>query len=126
MHTTHGLLFEVDRDGDNFFMELKAIGKLTHQDYERITPLIDDALDGVANPKVNVYFDGSEFEGWELQAAWDDLKLGLKHGKKFHRIAIYGNQRWMDIVAKIGSWFISGEVKCFDTPFDALAWLRED
>ncbi|MDO6708855.1 STAS/SEC14 domain-containing protein [Photobacterium sp. 1_MG-2023] len=125
MHTKHGLLFEVDRDGDYFFMELKAVGKLTHEDYEQITPLIDDALAEVEDPIVNIYFDGSEFEGWELQAAWDDLKLGLKHGKKFRRIAVYGNQKWMDMMAKVGSWFISGEVRRFDTPFDALAWLRE-
>ncbi|UTM59259.1 STAS/SEC14 domain-containing protein [Photobacterium sp. CCB-ST2H9] len=126
MQTTHGLFFEVDRHDDNFFMELKAVGKLTHEDYEQITPLIDEALAGVEHPKVNVYFDGSEFEGWELKAAWDDLKLGLKHGKKFHRIAIYGDKKWIDVMAKVGSWFISGEVKCFDTPVDALAWLRED
>ena len=65
-------------------------------------------------------------EGWELRAAWDDFKIGLKHGNEFKRIAIYGNKNWQEITAKIGSWFISGEVKYFDDEGDALAWLSAE
>jgi hypothetical protein len=31
------------------------VGKLTHEDYNTITPLIDSALDGVKDPKVKVF-----------------------------------------------------------------------
>ena len=57
--------------------------------------------------------------------AWDDFKLGLKHGNEFEKIAIYGNKNWQEITAKIGAWFISGEVKYFESEDDALAWLNE-
>ena len=62
-------------------------------------------------------------QGWELRAAWDDFKLGLKHGSEFEKIAIYGNKNWQEIVEKMGGWFISGETKKFDNETDALAWL---
>ncbi|MDX1302984.1 STAS/SEC14 domain-containing protein [Photobacterium sp.] len=125
MADSHGLTMVVERDDDNFLMELKAKGKLTHADYEKITPEMDQVLEGISEPTVNIFFDGAEFEGWELQAAWDELKLTLKHGKKFSKIAVYGNKRWLDMMSHAGSWFISGEVKYFEEPMKGLAWLRE-
>jgi len=120
----HGFSIGIERVNDEFFLTLKAVGKLTHEDYEVISPMIDSALEGVKEPKVKVLFDGTELEGWELRAAWDDFKLGLKHGSEFYKIAIYGNKNWQEMAAKIGTWFISGEVKYFDHYDDAVAWLN--
>lgn len=121
----HGLTIGIERVDDSFFLSLKAVGKLTHEDYEIITPMIDAALNEVKEPKARVLIDGTEMEGWELRAAWDDFKLGLKHGSEFEKIAIYGNKNWQEITAKIGSWFISGEVKYFESSNDALTWLNQ-
>jgi hypothetical protein len=121
----HGISIGIVRAGSNFFLSLKAIGKLTHEDYEVITPMIDSALATVKQPKVDVLIDGTELEGWELRAAWDDFKLGLKHNNEFNKIAIYGNKNWQEISAKISSWFISGEVKYFENLEEATHWLSE-
>jgi len=121
----HGLSIGIERSASQFFLSLKAVGKLTHEDYKVITPMIDSALNAVKVPRVKVLVDGTEMEGWELRAAWDDFKLGLKHGNEFVKIAIYGNKNWQEIAAKIGAWFISGEVKYFENEDDALSWLNE-
>jgi SpoIIAA-like len=123
--TRHGLSIGIDRVGDEFFLSLTAVGKLTHADYETITPIIDSALDGVQEPKVKVLVNGTEMEGWEPRVAWDDFKLGLKHGSEFEKVAIYGNKHWQEITAKIGSWFVPGEVRYFESCNDALDWLQE-
>jgi hypothetical protein len=123
--TRHGLSIGIERVGNEFFLSLKAIGKLTHEDYKTITPMIDSALEGVKDPKVKAFFDGTELEGWELRAAWDDFKLGLKHGGEFDKIAILGNKKWQEYTSKIGSWFVSGEVKYFEDESEALAWLQK-
>ncbi len=120
----HGLSIGIERIEQKFFLTLKAVGKLTHEDYELINPLIDSALDGVKNPKVTVFIDGSELEGWSPRAAWDDFRLGLKHGNEFDKIAIFGNKKWQSYAAKIATWFTSGEVKFFDDSRDALEWLQ--
>lgn len=119
----HGLSIGIERVNKNFFLKLAAVGKLTHEDYQKITPMIDSALQQVDDPEVKVLIDGTQLEGWELRAAWDDLKLGLKHGSEFTKIAIFGNKKWQQITAKVGSWFISGEVKYFETEEAALEWL---
>jgi len=120
----HGLSIGSERVDDDIFLTLKACGKLTHGDYETIMPMIDSALSNVKDPKVKVLVDGTEWGGWELRAAWDDLKLGLKHNNDFDKVAIFGNKNWQEIAAKVGSWFISGEIKYFDNQDEALAWLN--
>lgn len=121
----HGLSIGIERIDNAFFLSFKAIGKLTHEDYEKINPMIDSALEGVTDPTINAYIDASELEGWEIRAAWDDFKLGLKHGSQFNKIAIFGNKKWQEVSAKIGSWFISGEARYFEDADSALKWLHD-
>ena len=120
----HGLSIGMERLDDEFYLTLKAVGKLTHADYQVITPLIDAALEGVKQPRVKALIDALEMDGWELRAAWDDFKMGLKHGSEFVKIAIVGHKRWQELIAKIGAWFISGEVQYFESVEDAVAWLE--
>lgn len=121
----HGLSIGIERASNTVFLSIKAVGKLTHSDYEFITPLVDSAIACIQESKIDVLLDGTELVGWELRAAWDDFKLGLKHKKQFHRIAILGNKKWQQIGAKAGNWFISGEVRYFEESSDALLWLAE-
>lgn len=123
--TKHGISIGIERINNHVFLGLKAVGKLTHADYELITPMLESALSQVTAPEVKVLIDGTELEGWELRAAWDDFKLGLKHNNEFRKIAIYGNKNWQEIAAKIGAWFISGEIKYFENVADAVSWLSE-
>jgi len=121
----HGLSIGIERMGNDFFLTLKASGKLTHDDYNKINPMVDAALEGIKDPKIKAYIDVSQLEGWEARAAWDDFKFGLKHGSQFENIAILGNKKWQEYSAKIGSWFVSGEVKYFEDEDTALSWLQE-
>ena len=121
----HGLTIGIERVNNNFFLSFKAIGTLTHEDYEAITPLIDNALKGIKKPHINALVDITEFDGWEPRAAWDDFKIGLKYGFDFDKIAIYGKNRLLEYGLKITSWFMGGEVKSFDTQEEALEWLRQ-
>ena len=122
----HGLSIGIERVDDNFFLSLKATGTLSHQDYQVITPMIDAALKEVSSPKVKAIVDVTEMQGWELRAAWDDFQLGLKHGSEFEKVALYGNKHWQEIIAKVGTWFISGEIEYFEDYKRAIAWLNEE
>ena len=82
----HGLSIGIERDNNQLFLFLEVIGKLTHEDYGIITPMLESALEGLTEPKIRVLIDAFAMEGWEPRAAWDDLKLGLKHGNEFERV----------------------------------------
>ncbi|MGI2171388.1 STAS/SEC14 domain-containing protein [Shewanella sp. MF05960] len=120
----HGLSIGINRIENVFFVTLKAVGTLTHEDYLVITPMLEGALSQVDQPKISLLLDATELEGWDLRAAWDDLQLGLKHESEFERVAIWGNKTWLDWATKMGSWFMSGEMKYFEDQHDALKWLR--
>lgn len=120
----HGLSIGIEHVNTHIFITLKAVGKLTHEDYKIITPMIDAAIAEVKAPDVKMLIDATEMEGWELRAAWDDFKLGLSHNNDFKKIAIYGHKTWQKTTAKIGSWFVSGEVKFFENLDDAVQWLQ--
>ncbi len=120
----HGLSIGINRVDDEFFLFLKTVGKLSHEDYEKINPMIDNALIGIKDAKIKALIDATQLEGWELRAVWDDFKLGLKHGSEFEKIAIYGNEKWQEYISKIASWFISGEVQFFKNEDDAIKWLK--
>ncbi|WP_248618489.1 STAS/SEC14 domain-containing protein [Hydrogenovibrio marinus] len=121
----HGLSVGIARIDNQFFMTLTAKGKLTHEDYQLITPMLNHAIEGIEQPKINLFVDATELRGWELHAAWDDFNLGMTHGKSFEKIAIYGNKKWQEWAAKIGSWFIGGEAKFFEDKDVALQWLHD-
>lgn len=120
----HGLSIGIERVDDDFYLTITAVGKLTHQDYEVMTPMIDSALEGVDRPSIKAFVDARELEGWEARAAWDDFKIGVKHGRYFDRTALLGNKKWQEVGAKIGGWFTGGEVKFFDDEDAALTWLK--
>ena len=122
--TEHGLSVGIRRIDGEFFLRLEVLGKLSHEDYQVLVPMLESAIKGIANPSIKVLVECRYFEGWEPRAAWDDFKLGVKHRKDFKKIAIVGDQPWEKAVAKIGSWFIDGEMMFFEDVKPALAWLE--
>ncbi|EGQ8079852.1 SpoIIAA family protein [Vibrio diabolicus] len=121
----HGITIGIERIGSESVLVFKATGKLTHKDYEAIVPVLDSSLKGINSKHIKMLVDITEFSGWELRAAWDDFQLGLKVGFNIEKIAIYGDKNWQELAAKIGSWFISGEIESFGSYESAVQWLTD-
>ena len=122
----HGISIGITRVEDNFFMKLKIAGTLTHQDYEMMVPMIENALQGVKEPKVQLLVDALNLKGWETRALWDDLKFGLNHMSDFAKIAFVGNKDWEEYAIKISSWFMSGDIEYFTNMDDAIVWINTE
>jgi len=50
--------------------------------------------------------------------------LVLKQNNEFQKIATYGNKNWQKISVKIGAWFVTGEIKYFESLDEALLWIN--
>lgn len=123
----HGISIGIERHGDDdFFVAVKAIGTLTHQDYEMMVPVLESALEGVKDPDIFALVDVTELEGMELKAAWDDIKLEVKHIRHFEKIAIVGKTTLQEVLAKLANWFTPAEVRFFVDNGDAIAWLKNE
>lgn len=122
----HGISIGIERYGDDdFFVAFKAIGTLTHQDYEMMVPVLESALVGVKDPDIYALVDVTELQGLALQAVWDDVKLGVKHIRHFEKIAIVGKTTLQEVLAKLANWFTPAEVRFFVDNTDAVAWLKD-
>lgn len=120
----HGIGIALKRIGGTLFVEMALMGKLTHGDYAQFVPMIDNAMKGTPDIKMNMLVDLRQLEGWELEAAWDDFRFGLNHRNDFEKLAIVGNAAWQKIAAKLSGWFVSGETRYFGDKEAALAWLE--
>ena len=108
------------------FVELRALGKLSHEDYQTIAPMIEDAIAASDDNCVDLLADLREFEGWEARAAWDDFKLGMKYRKSWRRIALVGNKKWEQVAARVAGWVIVGQTRYFEDIDAALHWISSE
>ena len=124
MQITQNMAIDIVPNGAVLDVTLKATGKLTHADYEVMIPMLTQAITAMPNVKVNMLLDATEFEGWELEAAWDDFKFGMEFKDTFLKIAIVGTKTWQEYLAKMGNWFMDGKVKFFYNLDEAKAWIK--
>lgn len=119
----HGFTLHFDRTAPRTIVILHAYGTLTHQDYLTMTP----SLEGIIKQLQEVYLllDCQHLKGWQLQAAWDDFRLGMKHHSHFKKIAILGDEKWLQVASKVAGWFVDGEVKILTDLDQARDWLYQ-
>ncbi len=100
-------------------------GKLHDADYATLVPATEAAV--LAEGKVRFFVQFDDFHGWDLPAAWDDIKFGARHYSDFERIAVVGERKWEEWMATLWKPFTKATVKYFDaSEADAAwVWLRE-
>jgi hypothetical protein len=103
----------------------RMTGKLTDADYKAMEPEFEKTIEKFG--KIRLLWHLEEFKGWEAKAVWDDYEYWRKYGKNMELVAMVGNKRWEDWMAKLAKLFMKGEVKYFDESQldDAWAWVRE-
>ena len=92
---------------------LEAIDDVEKEDYENVVlPAIEAAV--AEHGKVRlVYVLGPEFDDYEGEAVWEDLKLGARHTTAFERIAVVTDARWAGPAIKIFSVLWPGQARAF-------------
>jgi SpoIIAA-like len=98
---------------------LEAVDDVEKEDYENvIVPAVNAAI--AEHGKVRlVYVLGHEFDDYEGEAVWEDLKLGVRHPASFERMAIVTDARWAGPAIKIFSVLWPGQARAF--PLSELA-----
>ena len=116
---------ELTTDVDAETLEVTASGKLSKQDYERFEPAVDALIDACG--KIKVLFMMHDFHGWNLGAAWEDVKFAAKHFRDIEKIAMVGDKAWEKWMATICKPFTMSSVKYFQVGQEEAArkWLVE-
>jgi hypothetical protein len=92
---------------------LEAVDDVEKEDYENvILPAVDEAI--ARHGKVRlVYVLGREFDEYEGEAVWEDLKLGVREPTSFERIAVVTDARWAAPAIKVFSVLWPGQARAF-------------
>jgi hypothetical protein len=100
-------------------------GKLHDEDYKTFVPMIDGAV--AKYGKVRLLAQFHDFQGWDLHALWDDIKFSTTHCTKIDRIALVGDKKWEQWMAKVCKPFTMAKIRYFDVSEMAAAetWLAE-
>jgi len=104
---------------------VRVSGKLAQADYAHFVPELDRLVQ--KHGKIRLLFDMTDFHGWEVGAAWEDLKLGLKHFSDIERLALVGETKWQHGMATFCKPFTRAAVRYFDhvDAAGARKWLDE-
>ena len=78
-------MIKIISDLPNNVLGFESSGTVTGEDYETVLiPAVEEKLK--AFPKVRLlYHLGSEFTGYDMEAMWDDAKIGFKHLKAWEK-----------------------------------------
>ena len=102
-------------------------GRLTEEDLKRMHALLHDRLAEAEKPGLVV--DLTSFEGYQdLAALREDAKMDMAHRNDFSRIALIGDQKWMEWGAALAGALTRAEMRWFDSSESDAAkdWARHE
>ncbi len=101
------------RDMPAGVLGIEAIDDVEKEDYQNVlVPAVETALAEHGKLRL-VYVLGHEFDEYEGEAVWEDLKLGVRHPTSFERVAIVTDARWAGPAIKIFSVLMPGQARAF-------------
>lgn len=106
---------------------LEAVDDVEKEDYANVVvPAVEAAI--AEHGKVRlVYVLGHEFDEYEGDAVWQDIKLGARHPGSFERIAVVTDARWAGPAMKVFSVLWPGQARAFPLAEleDAKRWAAD-
>ena len=98
----------------------KLSGKLHDEDYKTFVPMLDNTISAQGKLRLLAWFH--DFHGWDLHALWDDIKFSTTHCTKIERIAMVGEKKWEEWMAKVCKPFTMAKIKYFQASEIEAAW----
>lgn len=114
----------IEHEHDRNRIVVRASGTLTTQDYKHAVPELNHALELSEGP-LRLMIRLENFQGWELDALWKELKFDVSHIGDFERVAVVGEsdlEKWGTVLSAP---FTSADMRFFPTEQEDKAedWL---
>src|ERR1700691_1727645 len=120
-----GTVIEILKDLPEGIVGVRAIGKVSKEDYEKVlVPLFDEARREGRHLRF-LYQLGPQFEGFTPGAAWEDAKIGLHSLRLFDGCAVVSDAGWIRESTRGVGFFMPCPVRIFgnkELP-KAIGWL---
>lgn len=119
-------MIQILEETDGNVVATRATGKLEKSDYDIILPVLKEKEKEYE--KISWYFEMQDFEGWDLNAAWKDLKFDVKHANQLEKVAMVGAKDWEEKLTGLMKPFTSADIRFFDSNEKEKAknWIRNE
>lgn len=119
------MTIQLNEENGGKIITVQVSGKLEKADYQHFVPEFERLVQ--QNGKLRLLFDMNAFHGWEVSAAWEDLKFGMKHFSDIERLAMIGEKKWQHGMATFCKPFTNATVRYFDKAqaVEAQKWLAD-
>jgi hypothetical protein len=116
---------QLNEENGGKILVVHVSGKLAAADYADFVPEFERLVRQYG--KLRVLFDMVGFHGWEGGALWEDIKFDIKHFADIERLAMVGETRWQQGMAKFCKPFTKAMIRYFDhaDAAEARKWLGE-
>lgn len=123
INQTSNISLNVQRHHSTLVLSMKPFGRPSSEDFQKLSAMIDRAVYAIHCQDVALLVDLSELTSVSTKSAWNELLHGLKVGPEFKRIAVYGHNRWHNVMISSLSWLISPNLKVFRHKQEATDWV---
>ncbi|MDC8003090.1 STAS/SEC14 domain-containing protein [Aureisphaera galaxeae] len=75
--------------------------------------------------KINLYLEDSGIESFTLNAVFIATLFPIEHAKRFHKIALVTNRRWIHMLGNLDTLIAKVNIRNFTTEerMNAMAWI---
>jgi len=116
---------QLKEEDDGKSLVIHVSGKLAKTDYPDFVSEFERLVR--QHGKLRVLFDMTGLQGWDVGAAWEDTKFGIKHFADIERMAMVGDRKWQHGMAVLFKPFTKATIRYFDQPdaAEARKWFDE-
>lgn len=109
--------------GENGIVTVKVAGRLTMADYERFVPALERLAE--ARGPLHTLIELGNFEGWDAEGLWEELRFDVSHQDDMGQVAIVGDKAWQEWGTWFSKPFFKAEMKYFARGGEGAArrWL---
>ncbi|WP_026073240.1 STAS/SEC14 domain-containing protein [Nodosilinea nodulosa] len=111
----------------NHILAMTAHGQVTGEDYETVLiPAVEARLK--QHEKIRLLYQlGADFTAFNIEAMWDDAKVGLQHLTAWEKIAVVTDQDWIRAATKVFGFALPCPVKVFTNAqlAEAKIWIQQ-
>ncbi|MDP1606229.1 MAG: STAS/SEC14 domain-containing protein [Rhodocyclaceae bacterium] len=101
-----------------------VMGEFTLDDFREFEEYV--LTEGRFDGALDLLFDLNEMAGFTVDMALEEIKFSRTHGGDFRRIAIVTHSQWVAWSTWLEQLFVSADLRVFDDPAEAHAWLTID
>lgn len=103
-------------------VNITVFGEFTLTDYKEFEELFNYKVQ--FEGPVSLFFDLREMSGFTMDMALEEIRFARAHAHDFVRIAVLTDDQWITWSAWLAQIFVDAEVRVFEDPDDAEAWLN--